>query len=160
MKSSPSPKKLSYILLKGILSIYFVVVVLVTIIHLSIEYAQTKNDIEQELQGLENIFVESLRTAIWAENSAQVEALVNGIMKLPIVTGIEITNKQSGMAINKMPTQKTNLSHHFDLIYRFEEKSLELGAVTLHSDPSVVFGRVKVGFLLLFFSSLIRSVIM
>lgn len=77
---------MSQILLKAILSVYFFVVCLVTIIHLTIEYTQTKNDVLQELSEVEAVFRESLITALWGESGAQIEALTNGILRLPIVT--------------------------------------------------------------------------
>ncbi|MCP4109834.1 MAG: SpoIIE family protein phosphatase [Desulfobacteraceae bacterium] len=131
-----------------------------TIVQMTIEYTHTKNDIRRELLEVRNVFSESLTAALWAENFTQVEALANGILRLPIATGIEIVKPKSNLAVKKFLTQKSDLFYQFNLIYMFEKNSLLLANITIYSDNLVVFNRVKLGFLLLFFSALIRSAIL
>ncbi len=155
-----SPKRLSSHVLKAVLSVYFGVVLVVTALQLSLVYIQTKNDIAQELADLEKIFSEPLTTALWSSIIPQVESLASGIMKLHIVTGIEIINDDSGIKVTKFLTQKSNLFHRFDLFYTFEKNSVYLATVTVYSDSSAVFNRVKVGFFLLITQTLVISVVM
>ncbi len=53
-------KRLSARVLRAVLAVYFVVIFVMTTLQLSLEYTQIKNDITQELVGLENIFAEPL----------------------------------------------------------------------------------------------------
>ncbi len=160
MRKDKNRKKISYLLIKKILSIYFLVVAFITIFQLAIEYSQTQSAIRQELQELEKGFAESITTALWAENAAQIAALANGILNLSIVTGIEIESEQPILSVRKFQTGISDLFHRFDLNYSFEKSSFSLGRATVYSDHSVVFERVKVGFFLLLFSALIKSIIL
>ena len=112
---TPASKRLSSRVLGAVLSVYFVVILAVAALQLTMEYVQTKINIAQELVGLENIFAEPLTAALWASTIPQVEALANGITKLPIATGIEIINEDSGININKFLTKKSDLFHRFQL---------------------------------------------
>ena len=117
----PSPKRLSTRVLWAVLSVYFGVVLTQFALQFFIEYVQVKNNIKEELAGLENIFAEPLTAALWASTIPQVEALASGITKLPIVTGIEIINEDSGLQVTKFVTRKSRLFHRFQLFYTFGE---------------------------------------
>jgi signal transduction histidine kinase len=115
---------------------------------------------QEELAGLENIFAEPLTAALWASTIPQVEALASGITKLPIVTGIEIINEDSGLQVTKFVTRKSRLFHRFQLFYTFGENSVYMATVTVYSDSSVVYNRLKVGLLLLLTQMMTLSVVL
>ena len=156
----PTSERLATLVLRAVLSVYFAVIITVTALQLTMEYIQTKNDITQELVGLENIFSEPLTATLWAATQPQIEALANGITKLPIVTGIEVINEASGLNVTKFLNKKSELFHSFQLFYTFEKNSVYLATVTVYSDSSVVFNRLKVGFFLLIVQILVISVVM
>ena len=156
----PDSKRLSTGVLRAVLSVYFVVIFTVTSLQLSLEYIQTKNDVTEELEGLESIFAEPLTTALWASMIPQLEALANSITKLSIVTGIEISNEESGLHVTKFLTKKSNLFHRFQLFYTFEKNSVYMATVTVYSDSSVILNRLKVGLLLLAAQILVVSILM
>ena len=153
-------KRLSTRVLWAILSVYFGVVLTQCTLQFFIEYGHVKNDIKEELAGLEDIYAEPLTTALWASTIPQVEALANTITKLPIVTGIEIINKDSGLQVTRLHTRKSDLFHRFQLFYTFEKNSVYLATVTAYSDSSVVLDRLKVGFLLLITQIMVLSVVL
>jgi len=157
---APGPKRLSARVLRAVLVVYFVVVLAMTSLQYFVEYVDVKKNIKEELAGLEEIFVEPLTTALWASTIPQLEALANGITKLPVVTGIEIVNEDSGFQVTQFLTRKSNLFYRFQLFYTFEKKPVYLATVTIYSDSSVVFNRLKVGFFLLFAQALVLSTVL
>jgi methyl-accepting chemotaxis protein len=157
---TPSPKRLSSRVLGAVLSAYFVIILTVTSLQLSLEYIHTKNEVTEELERLESIFAEPLTTALWASTIPQLEALANSISKLSIVTGIEISNEENGLHVTKFLSKKSNLFHRFQLFYTFEKNSVYMATVTVYSDSSVIFNRLKIGLLLLVVQGIVLSIFM
>lgn len=157
---TPGSKRLSARVLGAVLTVYFVVVLAMVALQFLVEYVQTKDDIAEELAGLENIFAEPLTETLWASMVPQVEVLASSITKLSIVTGIEVTNQESGLNVTKLLTRKSNLFHRFQLFYTFEKNSVYLATVTIYSDSSVILNRLKVGLLLLITQSMVLSVVL
>jgi signal transduction histidine kinase len=157
---TPAAKRLSTHVLRAVLSVYFVVVLIVSALQLSVEYIQTKNDIKEELAELENIFAEPLTTALWASSFPQIEALASGISRLPVVAGVEIINEDSGLQVTRLRPRKSDLFHRFQLFYTFEKNSVYLATVTVYSDSSVILDRLKVGLLLLIAQVLVLSAVL
>ena len=150
-------KSVSRLVLKSILSIYFIVLLFVTLFHLSYEYLHTENNVQRELRDVEGIFNESLTAALWAEDKNQLNAIAAGMVNLGVVTGVKIENKSSAIAIEQFQEPASAFSHSYDLNYAFRDKNLYLGSVTLYSGKSVIIERIKVSFYLLLLSAIIKS---
>ncbi len=154
-------------LLKVVFTIYFGLTILITGIHVMVEYEYTKNIINDELKRLEKTFKPAITTAMWELNSEQLEALTDGIYNLAIVTGVEITNNEGfikekrGRAVGIDKLVNSDLFYYQMKIYReFDNKLIYLGNVRFFSDSSVVINRVKMGFMLILLNAVIKSSIL
>ncbi len=154
-------------LLKVVFTIYFSLTILITGIHVMVEYEYTKNIINDELKRLEKTFKPAITTAMWELNSEQLKALTDGIYNLAIVTGVEITDNEGlikekrGRAVGIDKVDNSDLFYYQMKIYReFDNKLIYLGNVRFYSDSSVVINRVKMGFMLILLNAVIKSSIL
>ena len=154
-------------LLKVVFTIYFSLTILMTAIHIMVEYEYTKNVINEELECLEKTFKPAITTAMWELNSEQLKALTDGIYNLAIVTGVEITDNEGhikekrGLAAGIDKVINSDLFYYQMQIYReFDNKQIYLGKVRFYSDSSVIINRVKMGFMLILLNAVIKSSIL
>ncbi|MDT8447693.1 MAG: ATP-binding protein [bacterium] len=165
MKQKKPFSSISKKLIKSVFSIYFALTFLITAGHFSVEYINSKSNIKTELQALTNTFALSLETALWELNDAQVQSISQGVVNQPIVLGVEMTNLK-GEILNReyapgfSPGKQGSFGIEFDVLHPFDGRSVHLAKVHLYSDSTVVFERVKVGFLLIFLNAAIKSALL
>ncbi|RCK18700.1 hypothetical protein, partial [Thalassospira profundimaris] len=82
------PKNLSQKLMRVIFSIYLGVSALVTGGQFLTEYLKTQDSIQGELEQLEQTVRDSVATSLWQYNQKQLDALVVGLLKMPIIVGV------------------------------------------------------------------------
>ncbi|MEA3290555.1 MAG: ATP-binding protein [Campylobacterota bacterium] len=158
---------LSKQLLKSILLIYFIITVIITLIHFVIEYNYTKTNINQELKTIAKTFKTPLNEALWELDNNQVVNIGKGIYNIPLVYGVLIED-QSTMTLSKIlhenlkqqDIEDQQLIYSFDLSYHFNDIETYLGKVTLYSSNSAVFDRIKVGFSMILLNAMIKSAVL
>ncbi|MDD2789971.1 MAG: GGDEF domain-containing protein [Sulfurimonas sp.] len=155
---------LSTQLLKSVLVIYFIITILVTLVHFGIEYSYTKSHIKDELTMVAKTFEPSLKTALWDLNSEQIESISNGIMNMPLVYGVVIIDpnkvlivKQKKEELSDEDLSKKDLSHSFLIYKEFNENNILLAEVTLYSGDFAIYNRLKVGFTMILLNAFIKS---
>ncbi len=164
---------LSRKLLTRVLSVYFILTFIVTIGQIFTEYLSTKSHIESELQTLKNTFSTSLTRAIWEVNIPQAQSIAEGLMELPIVTGVQIRDENGeyiadlGMTIAQIrsPISSGELEDHsgglfsysFPLIFEFSNRASTVGDVTLYSNFNIIFSRIEVGIFFLLGNAIVKT---
>lgn len=164
---------LSRKLLTRVLSVYFILTFIVTIGQIFTEYLSTKSHIESELQTLKNTFSTSLTRAIWEVNIPQAQSIAEGLMELPIVTGVQIRDENGeyiadlGMTIAQIrsPISSGELEDHsgglfsysFPLIFEFSNRASTVGDVTLYSNFNIIFSRIEVGIFFLVGNAIVKT---
>lgn len=83
---------LSRQLLASILGIYILITLIVTLLHVVIEYKYTKSNIQNELSRIAHIFEPALQTAMWNLNQDQVESIAKGMREMPLIYGVLIVD--------------------------------------------------------------------
>ena len=84
-------------LIVTIFSLYFVLAVIVSAIHIVFEYRNIRNQIMVDLASIHTSSAESLSTAIWNFNSEQVVKVVDGLLTLNFVSGVDINDNIDGL---------------------------------------------------------------
>lgn len=85
----------------------------------------------------------------------QVDLIAEGLLKLPFVVGIEIDDQET----TKLYGQLGDISRQYDLVHQEEENiSYSIGKMTIYSSSSVVFNRVKNGYLLTIVNAIIKTI--
>ncbi|MBF0131508.1 MAG: response regulator [Magnetococcales bacterium] len=158
--NDPVGRSLSVKLLRTVFAIYFMITLLVTALHVIIEYQKTKDDILRELAEVAHAFSQSLEVALWQINPEQQRSIATGILNLSIVTGLEIS--QTDGQISRMgeaefsPNSETVFFHPFSINHDFNGKKTHLADVRFYSDQSVVISRVKTGFIMILLNAVIK----
>ncbi|MBC8463533.1 MAG: cyclic nucleotide-binding domain-containing protein [Deltaproteobacteria bacterium] len=84
--NAPIAKKL----LKIVLSIYFIVVLSVTLGLMTFQFYETKAQINLDLKSSEKIFLKGLGDALWNIDSGALRAIISGMLKHPVIIGVMI----------------------------------------------------------------------
>jgi len=149
-------------LLKVVFAFYFAVTIIITLIHFSLEYYNTKKTIQEELVLISKTFKKGLETALWNFDTPQIKSIVQGIIELPTVLGVEIYDKNTKQIIYELYTKGFNkkasnvFSYKLDLFF----DNNYVGTINYYCNSDIVFDRVKLGFYIIFINSIIKSIIL
>ncbi|MBF0450656.1 MAG: response regulator [Candidatus Magnetomorum sp.] len=164
-------------LLKSVFGVYVMIAVVVTMIHIVVEYYHTRNAIIRELKVIHQTIEDALALSLWDFDLTKTQSIINGGVILPSVKGIRIedeTGKTVGIAGDVYEQQNVmskpgGLKDYFkwdahqvygftqNIYYYVDTKKVRIGRISLFSDRSVVLERVRVGFVFLIVNSLIKS---
>jgi len=84
------PNNLSQKMMQVIFSIYLAVTCLITSMQFLTEYVKTQDSIVSELKQREETVLHPISNSLWQYNQNQLEALVVGLLKMPIIDGVDI----------------------------------------------------------------------
>jgi signal transduction histidine kinase len=153
----------------------------VTGIQIVAEYFNTKNHINSELLTLENTISGSLTRAVWELNTQQAIDISNGLVALPMIKGITVTDEANNIITQlgeTIPPEKLTVTnkdklnnevqvissssgglfgHSFPLIFEFSGRTTSVGRVTLLSSNAVIFSRIEVGIYFLLGNAIIKT---
>lgn len=172
-------------LIKVVFAIYCIIAVAVTGAHIMAEYSHTQEAVLEELQSNETIFGSVLAVAVWNLDRDQVNTLLEAMLALPIVTGVKvmqgdevfsalgtvIENHQvivhrdvSSQAAhyhgkeNLPDSSDSLLAYEFPIVYNYQDRETEVAVATVYSSSSIVFSRVELGFTMLIFNAVIKTI--
>ena len=158
---------LSRQLLKSVLTIYFIITIAITALHIYVDYSYTKIHIKDELQSIAKIFKPALRTALWDLNDAQLHAIVNGVLEEPLIYKIAVTDEKGKTLVEKIDkkfakkkTFNETLSFSFPIYQEFNNLHIHLADVVIYSDNLAIFNRLKVGFGMILLNALVKSTVL
>lgn len=156
---------LSQKMLRVIFSIYFCVACLITGMQFLTEYLKTQDSILNELEQLEATVRGSIATSLWQYNQNQLQVLVAGLIKMPIITGVDVLDKHANNMISERTyTPDSEPLSVFDttseLYWTLNEAKIFLGSLTLYSSSQVVLDRVLFGFSLIAITAIIKLTIL
>ncbi len=168
-------KSISRSLLTRVLSVYFVITFIVTCAHIISEYNNTKRALASELKNQQHTIAASLTRSLWEFNSQQIDAIAEGLVTIPAISGLIIRDDQ-GQVIRQfgitqplefLPPEPINpvdladrqgvFGHYSPLAFEFSGQSTLVGDVTLFSNRDVAIERLKVSMLFLFGNAIIKS---
>jgi len=164
-------------LLKSVFGIYIIIAILVTVIHIVVEFYHTRNCIINELKIIYKTIEDGLALSLWDFDLTKTQSIINGGVILPSVTGIYVEDEGGtivGIAGKVHPDKVKNTKigwktilefgqanqvylYGGDIHYTLDGKKVRIGRLNIFSDQSVVLGRVKVGFFFLILNSFIKS---
>ena len=155
------PRNLSQKMMRVIFSIYFGVAVLITVAQFSTEYLKTKDSISNELKQLEETVRGPISTSLWQYNENQLNALVAGLSKTPIIAGVDVLDNNGDTILSKRTyTPDSAPLSLFDtqseLYWSLNEQEILLGSLTLYSSSEAVLNRVWFGFFLIAMTAIIK----
>ncbi|MFT6925227.1 MAG: diguanylate cyclase (GGDEF)-like protein [Psychromonas sp.] len=156
-----SANNLSQKMLRVIFSIYLMVACLITSIQFLTEYLKTQDSISNELKQLEASVLGPVATSLWQYNQTQLNALVAGLVKMPIIEGVDVFNKHANNMISKRSFTPASeplsiFNTQSDLHWLLNGEKIFLGTLVLYSSSEVVLDRVWFGFTLIAVTAIIK----
>jgi diguanylate cyclase (GGDEF)-like protein len=155
------PKNLSQKMMRVIFSIYLCVTCLITGIQFLTEYWKTQNSISNELKQLEEVFIDPISTSLWQYDKNQLDTLVAGLVKMPIIVGVDILDKSANNIISARSYTPTSaplsvFDKKLDLYKTLNEEKIFLGSLRLYSSSGVILDRVLFGYSLIVITAMIK----
>jgi hypothetical protein len=156
---------LSQKMMRVVFSIYLVVTCLITSLQLLTEYLKTQDAISKELKQLEETVRDPVASSLWQYDHSQVDVLAAGLLKMPIIEGVDIINTHGEILISKRAYLSSSaplamFDTQSDLYWMLNEQKIYLGSLTLYSSSQVVLDRVLFGFALIAITAIIKLTIL
>jgi len=152
-------------LLRSVLSIYFVLTLSVTAVHIAIEYYSAKGDVHNVLVASGATFHDILAADMWNYNYEQLSITAESMMRLPFITGIEVNIPEE--ATIRFPDDGASQErfstdaffwHEFELTYMENKILNHIGKVRIYSDTSVVLDQIDSGIYTLIINAIIKTI--
>ncbi|MBF0194334.1 MAG: response regulator [Magnetococcales bacterium] len=167
-------------LFRSVFMVYCGVTIVVTAFSLIAEYNKTTDSVNFQLLRLKEGFEHTLINAIWELDQKQIRAVLYGMSKNPIISGVSITNSNNTVMgrIGKLPQKEIDLPTHALLpkaltadakpiltpllLYQFDlnafGKSTEIiGHVRLYWNKKIIMDEVSYEFMVLITGALIKT---
>lgn len=157
-------------LLAAVFSIYFLITLTVTIVHVVAEYFETQRVIHHDLEGYYEAFYPGLAHALWGLDHLQIRSTIDGMMKITSIVGVKLVNENGDLIQghgryhddNDQTRQRDSYLFGFKAPLYYEGQDVQtrvkLGEITIYSSEHVVFSRVKLGILFILFNSIIKTI--
>lgn len=159
------PNNLSQKMMSVIFLIYLSVTLFITSIQFFGEYIKTQDSIQKELKQLEETVRTPISTSLWQYNQNQLDSLIAGLVKMPIIEGVDIFDENNKVVISKrsyglesIPLSVFDIRS--DLSWILNGKKIVLGKLVLYSSSEVVLDRVLFGFLLIAITAIIKLTVL
>ncbi|WP_220150360.1 diguanylate cyclase [Thalassospira profundimaris] len=159
------PKNLSQKLMRVIFSIYLGVSALVTGGQFLTEYLKTQDSIQGELEQLEQTVRDSVATSLWQYNQKQLDALVVGLLKMPIIVGVDIFDNNAKVLVSRRSYEEgaaplSLFDTESELSWLLNNTKIALGTLKLYSSSQVVLDRVLFGFALIAITAIVKLTVL
>lgn len=172
----PLQRSIATRLLLAVFSVYLVITLVLTALHMYAEYINTRSGVLQELAALQQTFNPGLATAIYNVDSEGLESMVLGMVRDPMVVGAMVQTEyqgnywygqvpkqvpefdESGPQSQELVSQET-LSVRRPIVYA-EPGGDEfiIGMVFLYSSNAVVLSKVWFALTIILVSATIKTV--
>lgn len=151
-------------LLRSVLSIYFALTLIVTSVHILIEYYNAKSSVQTVLEASENTYHDILAADMWEYNYEKLSINSDSMMSLPYVTGIEISELDEiepmfirGKTRHALNRDQGLFWHEFELKFMDDELHT-IGMVRVYSDSSIVLDQIESGIYILIINAIIKTI--
>lgn len=166
-------------LLKVVFSIYLVISIALTALHMTTEYMKTKQEVRREVEALHQIIRLGLTNAFYDADLFQVQDILEGMASSPSIIGCKLddsmgnTVEKSGTIPESPPPDLDvgpgDAGYHedkatglfvyaFPIIHSYVAQKIRMGTLYVYSGSGVIFQKVKYGFLLIIVNAVIKTV--
>ncbi|MBY6064949.1 ATP-binding protein [Pseudidiomarina sediminum] len=171
-----STTHISKSLLTNVLSVYFALTALVTIVQIWGEYSDTKNQLVQELKNQHSTFSSSVARSLWEYNNAQIESIAEGLINIPAIEGIVIRDDSGDIIVKLGLTESISalnldadvedyvidehdglFGYYSSIIFEFAGTLNHVGDVTLFSTRDIAIERLMISLYFIIGNAIIKS---
>ncbi|MCP4121913.1 MAG: response regulator [Bacteroidetes bacterium] len=169
-------------LLRYVFSVYLLVAILVSFIHMVSEYRRVEKNVIEDLKIIYLNSNPTMAIALWEADIDQIRSLLNGMVKSPTILGVKISDLsgkyvrtigetmetvhertyseqgEPGILITKKG--RDLFGYQFPIISSNATGNHELGSITLYSSPSVIFSRVRYSYVFIVMNAIIQIIVL
>ncbi|ODS23515.1 hypothetical protein AB835_08375 [Candidatus Endobugula sertula] len=139
-------------------SLYFFLAVIVSAVHILFEYKNIQNQIHTDLRSISLSTTDSLASSMWGLDSIQLENVIDGLLTLQFITGVEIHGDIKSLNISRGNINtNTSLQYQHPITYIHGADVRPLGFITLYSEQAIVFDRMKVNVVFIVMNAFIKT---
>ncbi len=171
----PFYKSISTTLFRRVFLLYLFIAILTTSLHMLIEFRNTKANINTELKTISKAIEPGITKALWDIHHEQLQSILEGTLSQPSIIAIKVENEYgeevSFIMDKNLQYKATNQYSRYqidkqiyelktDLFYSDSEQLHKTGSLYLYSNHTVVWSRVRFGFILIVVNSLLKSLVL
>lgn len=144
---------------------YLALAITVTVLQLVIQYFSVSAAISEDLDSLGQTVLPGITEAVWTLDSAHLDFVAEGIRKNAIVTGLLVLDESGAELVAKGELPARNAEGGwlaiarrevvFPLVRQVVARSETVGQMILYSNATVLWSRLKYGFLIVLFNSVV-----
>ncbi len=156
-------RSISIKFLSIVLSIYLMLTLIVTAIHIYVEYRHAHEEVYTVFEASENTFKHILASDLLNLDYEQLSTKAKSIIGLPHITGIIITTDQNesivniGVTSNNKSQDNALISHTFPLTISVKGTITEIGKVTFYSNTNFIFNSIRQSIVMLCVNAAIKT---
>lgn len=168
---------ISRVLLTSVLTVYFLLTFLITVVQVAIEYNNTRGSLLNDIRHQHHTFAASFARAMWEFNIPQAEALASGLLNVPSISGIILRDEQGRQIYQagrvppkdhldqiSTPGEVTEyqgvFGYYSPLVWEFAGGSEVVGDVILFSSRDITIERLKPTLAVLVIAAFIKSALL
>jgi|GEM_PF-2631560 len=141
-----------------IFSLYFILAVVVSAVHIFFEYDNIRHQIAVDLESIYTSSSDPLSTAIWNFNSEQITKVVEGLVTLNFISGVDITGNGDDLNTTVGHVDIDNaLIFKGPIIYKENLLDQHLGTLTLYADHMIIIDRIRVNVIFIIANAFIKT---
>ncbi len=169
-------------LLRYVFSVYLIVAIVVTVIHMVSEYQRVKGNIIEDIKIIHLNANPTMAIALWEADKEQMLSILDGMVKSPTILGVKMSDLSGQYVLEKGETidsgsevrfpakggpgllvKKKNsdlFGYQFPIIISSKGKRHELGRITIFSSSAVIFSRVQYSYLFIVINAIIKTIVL
>lgn len=165
-------------LLKVVFSIYVLISISLTALHMYSEYRNTKQEVRREMVALHQIIRKGLTNAFFDADLFQVRDILEGMATSPSVLGCKLEDTMGNTIEKNGANFKSALIflgdspresgyredretgffvYKFPIIYTYDVQKIRMGTLYIYSGNAVIFQKVRHGFVLIIVNAVIKT---
>ena len=168
----PLNRTIGFKLIAIVFSIYFMVTLTITISNVILTFNNEKEALKTNLVELANVFKQGVSVALWNSDKIQLSSIVDGIMQIPVITGVEIEDiygdlkVSNGAAANADSYKDSNsaiaafgkrFSYKCPALFIDDGEKNEVGFITLYSSDMIVAKKIRYDCIMIIVSAVIKT---
>lgn len=144
---------------------YVIVAIILNVLLVVQEYADTKATIQRELEMYQKVFAAPLADALWAMDISKVDAIARGIVAIPEITALRVSDPVNGHLfvgafnqdgaitvghsgwgagnLTKLANASGSSHHGFDLVYHHQAGNTVVGHAEFISGQHYLLAQIK-----------------
>lgn len=146
-------------------SLFIVFAALLTLVLVGETLWLARNNLQKELTIYQRTFEKSLAAALWAMDQEKLDSIVRGIIEIPDIKGVRITDPlsgklliESGIFLDEASGNHLNLIHRFAVIHDEGFGQERVATAEFHSSVGQIFQRTQGQIALIVILALLKTI--